>query len=547
MPASMYEPENIEVGKRIESDGYYGTVRFVGNLQNHGTAKIQQDSTWVGVEWDEPSRGKHDGSFGGIRYFTTQHPSGGSFLRPQKCNTGVSFSKALVNRYRGPSAGNKLSEISLSAQNHIPEMESLGTDGVHEIRGYLSKVSTGSVHGMFVSASGMDDDLASCVAGFTNLDLSTNLLTEWSEIALIINQMPQLKVLNVSENRLRVPFQGISVLCDVKVLYMNRLEYDWSSVSCSAQLFAHLRELHVCYNRIATIENVLVSPFTEMTLIKIEGNPIASWNALLPLGDLPQLQTLIANECRLTSVRFPGSVTPSDCFPSLESLSISDNEIADWQSINELNRLRSLSSLRFASNPLSDGAKAADARHTAVAKIAHLQWCNGAFILPTERHGAEIDYLRLYSSEWKRAGGTGNLNEPLDAAFTVEHPRYVEMARKYGPVEEVQEKKSSALKNNLVTVQIRSTSSNETLTKQLPVKMTVQKLKVLVKRIFKIADISSIHLVHTVLKESSDDKSDSSPLRSVNAEVCACIEMDNDLRELSFYSLEDNAIIDVKW
>jgi len=544
----MYKLDNSEVDRRIESDGYYGTIRYIGKLQKHDAAQSNQDFTWVGIEWDKPSRGKHDGSYHGIRYFSTQHPLGGSFLRPEKCNFGVSFMAALVNRYCEPNVYTKLSEVSVFAPARVSEIDC--ADDIQQRKSYLSKRTTASLHGMFICDCGSDVDIAPYVSNIVDLDLSMNLLTEWSEIAMIIRHMPQLKALNVSDNRLKAPFSGVSVLCDVQVLYLNRMEYDWPQVTCCVQLFARLQELHVCFNRIEHVDNVLFSPLTEISLVNVEGNPITSWDALLPLGQLPKLQTLIANECGLKSIRFPGSGVLSDCFPALESLSICRNEIADWQSINELDRLHSLSNLRFSSNPLSGDSKTADARYIAIAKVARLQSCNGAAVLPGERRDAELYYMHTYSSEWKRAGGNVNLDGPLDIAFIMEHPRYVELARKYGPLEEseVRQKKSSALKNNLVTVQIRSMSSNDLLTKQLPKKMTIQKLKVLVQRAFRIADVSSIRLVHTVLKQSSDTPH-SSPLQCENSnlEVYACIQMDNDLRELSFYSLENNAIIDVEW
>jgi len=546
---AMVEPKNIEVGKRIENDGYYGTIRYVGALDTTSATKVHKDITWVGVEWDKPCRGKHDGSYHGVQYFTTTHASGGSFLRPEKCNFGVTLMAALVDRYCGPNASSKLSELSEFAQSDVSELDSAGADGSHEKKSYLSKRSTAGVHGMFVSDGGKDGEIAPYLANVTELDLSLNLLTDWLEIAMIINQIPQLKVLNVSDNRLRLHSDVGCVSCDICVLYLNRMDYDWSKVSCCAQLFSHLRELHACYNQIEGIGNVLVSPFTEISLVNVEGNPISSWNGLLPLGDLPHLQTLIANECGLTFIHLPGNSSPSNCFVALESLSISRNEIADWLSINELNRLQSLSSLRFACNPLSQDSKAADARHTAIAKIANLQWCNGAAILRGERQGAELDYVRVYSLEWKRAGGNETLDGPLDETFVMEHPRYVELARKHGPVEqpELQQKKSSALKNYLVTVQIRSKYSSELLTRRLPTKMTVQKLKVLVQRAFKIADVSTISLMLAVFKEPCEGKQHGSPSHCESQEVHAHIEMDNDLRELSFYSLENDAVIDVEW
>lgn len=56
------------LGQRVEYQGYHGTVRFVGELEN-------QPGSWVGVEWDDPSRGKHDGSHNGVSYFQTRYNS----------------------------------------------------------------------------------------------------------------------------------------------------------------------------------------------------------------------------------------------------------------------------------------------------------------------------------------------------------------------------------------------------------------------------------------------------------------------------------------
>jgi dynactin complex subunit len=41
------------------------TVRYIGLVD--GTEK-----EWLGVEWDDPLRGKHDGELKGKRYFTCE-------------------------------------------------------------------------------------------------------------------------------------------------------------------------------------------------------------------------------------------------------------------------------------------------------------------------------------------------------------------------------------------------------------------------------------------------------------------------------------------
>ena len=50
------------IGTRLRLGEHTGTLRFSGAVD--GTT-----GTWLGVEWDDPSRGKHDGVKDGRRYF----------------------------------------------------------------------------------------------------------------------------------------------------------------------------------------------------------------------------------------------------------------------------------------------------------------------------------------------------------------------------------------------------------------------------------------------------------------------------------------------
>jgi len=62
--------------------------------------------TWYGVEWDDASRGRHDGTADGVQYFRTTQPKAGSFIRPVKCRLGVGFMSAARERY-GRGAGDE--------------------------------------------------------------------------------------------------------------------------------------------------------------------------------------------------------------------------------------------------------------------------------------------------------------------------------------------------------------------------------------------------------------------------------------------------------
>lgn len=56
-------PERRYLGQRISFDGHLCTVRYIGPV------KTTKKGDWLGVEWDDPSRGKHNGSHEGERYF----------------------------------------------------------------------------------------------------------------------------------------------------------------------------------------------------------------------------------------------------------------------------------------------------------------------------------------------------------------------------------------------------------------------------------------------------------------------------------------------
>ncbi len=107
----------LAIGQRIRvtpsCQSAIATVRYIGALDGH-------PGTWVGLEWDDPTRGKNDGTVDGKRYFvcqwrgeqqdddhqqTTDHqqPTPASFIkmaRLQACaSTGCSIRKAMEERY----------------------------------------------------------------------------------------------------------------------------------------------------------------------------------------------------------------------------------------------------------------------------------------------------------------------------------------------------------------------------------------------------------------------------------------------------------------
>ena len=60
--ATPAPPHKYYINQRVSINSVLGTVRYIGPVEGTG-------NEWLGIEWDDPSRGKHDGSHKGKRYF----------------------------------------------------------------------------------------------------------------------------------------------------------------------------------------------------------------------------------------------------------------------------------------------------------------------------------------------------------------------------------------------------------------------------------------------------------------------------------------------
>ena len=64
--ATKIDTQEDVIGQRVEMQGHFGTVRYLGKLVNNPKAG---EDLWLGIEWDEEGRAKHNGTVDGYTYF----------------------------------------------------------------------------------------------------------------------------------------------------------------------------------------------------------------------------------------------------------------------------------------------------------------------------------------------------------------------------------------------------------------------------------------------------------------------------------------------
>jgi len=102
-------PSVLSLNQRVrDSDGFLGTILYLGPVASSKSLTEQ----YAGIEWDDDTRGKHDGSVickrtnALVRHFKCKSDSGnaGSFMKPAKIDTGVDLATTLQSRYVKQSA-----------------------------------------------------------------------------------------------------------------------------------------------------------------------------------------------------------------------------------------------------------------------------------------------------------------------------------------------------------------------------------------------------------------------------------------------------------
>lgn len=177
-------------------------------------------------------------------------------------------------------------------------------------------------------------------------------------------------------------------------------------------------------------------------------------------------------------------------------------------------------------NPILSTEDSDTAIALVVAKIGSLKVHNGRklvgeFRIGGEfRRGCEYDYLKKYGLEWLRVKDT-----PDRTAFLKEHNRYSELIRLYGELEldELRVEDTSKLKNSLITLNLLC--GNRIIRKKVSPSMTVQKLKILVQKLFKLKEMPEL--------------------------VCQTdngfeIPLEDEIKEVNYYSVRDNDTIVLK-
>ncbi|KAB8339247.1 hypothetical protein FH972_022181 [Carpinus fangiana] len=407
---------NFYEGKRLSYDGHLCTVRWTGEVA--GTK-----GSWLGVEWDDPSRGKHSGEHNGVTYFKYTEGLG---LKP------ASFEEQQVTYISGKKA------------------EEVGFDKIRQQLANLKALRIVLVDSYCVSqpdaGKSFDDadlarDVAEACPRILDLNISRNLFEDWNEVLDIARQLKALHTLTADGLRLRradslfsqsvmkaAPFTRISSLSLSDTLL------PWADVVSIAAQLPSLTSLSASGNEYRNLPSTQYSLPETLTIITLERNEFHSLADLAAaLSTLPALQSLQVKSNNISEIALPDALSFS---PTLFNVDLAYNTISTFTFIDLLPAVfPGLTSLRVSHNPIFSALhsttthkplSADDGYILTLARLGKLKTLNFSVVTEKERLNAEAYYLSQVAAELATAGPEKK-EEVLRG-----HRRYAELCEIYG-------------------------------------------------------------------------------------------------------------------
>ncbi|ALC41054.1 tbce [Drosophila busckii] len=503
------------LGTRIKIGSNCGTVKYVGEVNGH-------TGIWLGIEWDDGMRGKHNGIMDGKRYFQTQLPTAGSFIRPGKVGPCATLENEARERYLNYDSSNVDATLIREAQASLQAslFEVVGMDKIARKQSKFEQLTEVSVDEMPVNAAGYLKDLTQ----LTTLNLSHTLIWNWEIVASITEQLPMLKNLNLSCNRLVLPkttqindlqpaFQQL------KHINLRDCGYsDWKDVMQTALLWPDIESLGLQENPLGQLEVVDCKRiFRQLRELDLHRTKLMDFDQVCKLGNIRTLRLLNLMENGIEQLQLP-ECEPQlklNLFMSLEQINLLHNPIwNEAEAFNELDKLPQLKRLNMTPHLKSNFNEMFS---KAVASIASLQFLNKAQVTAEERRGAEYDIWKKYALDWVQATklGADALRE-----FYKKHRTYFLIVKRCGsPADFVPS--TQAKQSNLIKLRILHQQTGETWEKKVPRMITVQTLRGLIMKRFRLVG-KSPQLCYIDAKHPE-----------------LVVPLDNNAKTLDFYSVQE--------
>ncbi|KAH3669543.1 hypothetical protein WICMUC_004965 [Wickerhamomyces mucosus] len=364
------------IGERLSYSGELCTVKFVGEIP------AWKDEIAIGVEWDNPLKGKHNGIFQGVEYFKVSQLNSGSFLKSKRKHDGtIEFYESLLNTY---AEDYKQQEIKIGSK----KVESYGFEKLQLLQSdfnYLKNISLSRKRINRFDLDNYNNKFKGNLQNLQEIDLSFNLFEEFNQILTIL-QCLNIKKIVLIGNRFNFFIPQVEIKIDsVESLDLSLTFINEVIISELPLLFPKLKELSLGYNNFNSLKSDIIY-FPCLKTLDLSYNEFKE----IPknLQNLSSLKKLNLNN---NLIRILQKIT----FQNIEELDIRRNQIENWNEIDQLfENFPNLKNLRINDNPIFEKLTIEESEFNIIARSSSsLLQLNGVTITSQERINAELYFV----------------------------------------------------------------------------------------------------------------------------------------------------------
>ncbi|KAK6199518.1 uncharacterized protein RJT21DRAFT_115312 [Scheffersomyces amazonensis] len=320
------------------TDNELGTIKFIGQLPS---AHAWAGTLVYGIEWDNSSRGKNDGTLDDVKYFEVDVIGAGSFMKANNkkiCKRRASFIQSLYEEYH-----TKYEDQEIRFGTKI--VDELGFDKLNRIQSNfmnLKSVSLSRKSIVNVYGDGDESSILNTLVNVINLDISFNLFNGLSVVQDIIGNLRNLSSLNLNGNRFFTSNNSPLIHTNLSILKLSTTLITIPTVNeCILPNLPNLSELYLASNNYndTDISHLQLQSYPNIQIIDL------SFNMLTIFPSLP-INTLLLSDNYISSI-------PNQIQSSIKTLDIRHNKLNSFKVIDELAiHVPNLTNLRINKNPV---------------------------------------------------------------------------------------------------------------------------------------------------------------------------------------------------
>lgn len=576
------EPGVINVGERIHCDHHNGTVIWKGIAKTSHYRPIRrkyfregrtngeealedpasdpnapEEMEFLGVEWDSWTKGTHDGTVDGTKYFESKrgslyeaametvleksemiddpdvrdymsrHPiyaiinnygrSTCSLVLEKEARRGVSIAEAVLERYvtdDAPEDADSAPHFTAGGKVHIGH-EFVGRSDAVDFFSQTGNLQLLVLHDCRIDRVGQLETLE--FPRVKELFLTSNLISDWAVVAEAISHFPVLATLDVSGNIFTSNSSSIALECPtLTTVYINQSQVTLEEAGRILGRLPMLTTLSLCSNGYTDLGSA--AELRQLQCLDVADNFLWNWYSILScVSSSPSLRKLmlannkLANICvsprdqaRTTIYKAAVEIATQrggtlDIFHGIEELQLDGNCIYEWETVGQLAivfpRLRVLRfKLLVPNKELSDSSLSLH-RQVLIAIFPQLCVLNGSEVTDNERLNAERYYIRM---AYSGSQIFQSVNDPEGLALS--HSQRLEQIHGTREEETSDKHKLHSMASRMVRITLIPDADSDSymkppVTRSLPVTMSVRDLKSLCSRLFSV-DLGDIILVY---------------------------------------------------